>query len=82
VCLGTEQGPHSKSNYQADFKSEIRVVVGSRSAPVGTPPDLRSNNKVRRIAETIKGSRFDAYSQRGSHDALSPRLEHDDALAL
>jgi hypothetical protein len=29
--------------------------VGSRSAPVGTPPDLRSTNKIRRIAETIKG---------------------------
>ena len=37
-------------------------MVGSRSAPVGTPSDFRSTNKVREIAESIKGPRFGAYS--------------------
>jgi hypothetical protein len=62
LCFGTEPGPRSESNYHADFYSEICVVVGSQSAPIGTPSDLRSTNKARRVAETLKGSRFGAQS--------------------
>ena len=46
-------------------------MEGARSAPVGTPPDLRSANKVQGIAETFKGSRFGAYS----HTLTWPRLK-------
>src|SRR5258708_5773771 len=48
----------SESSYRADFQCEMRAVVGSQSAPIGTPPNCRSNNRVRGITETREGSRF------------------------
>jgi hypothetical protein len=37
ACVSAPDRDPPKSNYQADFSSEIRIMVGSRSAPVGTP---------------------------------------------
>src|SRR5258708_24217771 len=55
----------SESSYRADFQCEMRAVVGSQSAPIGTPPNCRSDNRVRGIRETREGSRFGAYSHDG-----------------
>ena len=67
MCFGTEQGPRSKSNYHPDFKFELRIVVGSQSAPVETPSDLRSANELRGITNALKGSRFSAELQACLH---------------
>jgi hypothetical protein len=55
LCFGTEQGPRSKSTYHPDFKFELRIVVGSQSAPVETPSDLRSANELREITKALQG---------------------------
>jgi hypothetical protein len=36
VCIGFEAGPHSKTEYFADFYSKFAERMGFRSAPIGT----------------------------------------------
>jgi hypothetical protein len=53
-------------------------VMGPRPAPVGTPPDLRSANKVQGIAETFKRSRFGAHSHLSETRAVVQNASPDD----
>jgi hypothetical protein len=50
LCFSTEPGPQCKSGISAWWTSESRPVEGSRSAPIGTPPNtalLSSNQRVK-----------------------------------
>jgi hypothetical protein len=55
VCFGAGPGPRSESNYHADFHPEIRGMVGSQSAPIGTPNRFEIHQQRQRDSRTADG---------------------------